>query len=52
MPARQRVDVDRVKQLLAQGLMQKTVALRLGISNQVVCQIAKGKYLQPREAVA
>jgi DNA-binding NarL/FixJ family response regulator len=46
------VDVDRVKQMLAQGLMQKTVALRLGISNQVVCKIANGTYLQPREAVA
>ncbi len=52
MPARHRVDIDRVKQLLAQGLQQKVVALRLGISNQVVCQIAKGKYPPAKEAVA
>jgi DNA-binding XRE family transcriptional regulator len=52
MPARNRVDVARVQQLLAQGVTQTAVAMRLGISKWVVCQIANGKYAQARRSVA
>ena len=43
MPPRQFVDADRVKRLLAQGLTQKQVCVRLGVSKSVVCNIANGK---------
>jgi transcriptional regulator with XRE-family HTH domain len=38
------VDVDRVKQLLSQGLTQSQVCQRLGVSKCTVSQIANGKY--------
>lgn len=44
MPPRKIVDVDRVKQLLAQGMTQTQVHRRLGVSKNVVCLIAHGKY--------
>ena len=44
MPFRQPVDVARVKQLLSQGLTQTQVHLRTGVSKNVVCLIAHGKY--------
>ena len=37
--------VDRVKQLLAEGVKQSAVAERLGVSKTVVCCIAHGKYV-------
>jgi transcriptional regulator with XRE-family HTH domain len=44
MPVRDRVPVDRIRQLLAQGLTQTQVAKRLGVSKGVVCSIANGRY--------
>jgi transcriptional regulator with XRE-family HTH domain len=44
MPVRDRVPVDRIRQLLAQGLTQGQVATRLGVSKGVVCAIAGGRY--------
>ena len=41
--------VDRVKQLLAEGVKQSAVAERLGVSKTVVNCIAHGKYLEPRK---
>jgi DNA-binding CsgD family transcriptional regulator len=32
MPGRPRIDIERVKQLLAQGVTQKHIAIRLGCS--------------------
>jgi hypothetical protein len=49
MPGRPPVPVDRVKQLLAEGVKQSAVAERLGVSKTVVCCIAHGKYLEPRK---
>ena len=49
MPPRQFVDVERVKQLLAQGLTQTQVHKRLGVSKNAVCLIANGKYAPPRK---
>ena len=43
MPERQRVDVARVKQLLAQGVAQHQIVKRLGLSKSVVSRIAAGK---------
>jgi predicted XRE-type DNA-binding protein len=48
MPGRPPVDVDRVKQLLAQGVKQSVVVQRLGVSKSVVSCIARGTYLEPR----
>jgi transcriptional regulator with XRE-family HTH domain len=50
MPPRQVVDVDRVKQLLSQGLTQTQVHRRLGVSKNAVCLIANGKYQERRPA--
>ena len=44
MPAREPVPVDRIRQLLAQGLTQTQVAKRLGVSKGVVSAIANGRY--------
>jgi len=44
MPPREFVDVERVKQLLAQGLTQTQVHKRLGVSKNTVCLIANGKH--------
>jgi transcriptional regulator with XRE-family HTH domain len=41
-----KVDVARVKQLLAQGLTQTQVVQRLGYSKCTVSMIANGKYTQ------
>jgi transcriptional regulator with XRE-family HTH domain len=49
MPGPQPVNVARIKQLLSQGLTQKQVTQRLGVSKSVVSMVANGKYL---EAVA
>jgi|LakMenE18May11ns_1017448.scaffolds.fasta_scaffold9576270_2 transcriptional regulator with XRE-family HTH domain len=49
MPERQRVDVARVKQLLAKGVAQHQIVKRLGLSKCTVSRIASGKY---PEAVA
>ena len=38
--------VDRVKQLLAEGVKQSAVAERLGVSKTVVNCIAHGKYVE------
>jgi predicted XRE-type DNA-binding protein len=48
MPGRPSVNVDRVKQLLAQGVKQSVVVQRLGVSKSVVSCIARGTYLEPR----
>ncbi|NBV47177.1 MAG: XRE family transcriptional regulator [Planctomycetia bacterium] len=37
-------NVDRVKQLLAQGMTQQQVAARTGLSKAVVSKIANGKH--------
>jgi len=44
MPSTPHVNVARVKQLLAQGLTQKQVVQRLGVSKCTVSMIANGKY--------
>ena len=49
MPAKPPVPVDRVKQLLDQGLKQSAVAQRLGVSKSVVSCIARGIYLEERK---
>lgn len=41
MPAVNKVPVERVKQLLAQGCTQQQVAIRLGVNKTSVCIIAK-----------
>jgi predicted XRE-type DNA-binding protein len=46
MPGRPPVPVDRVKQLLAEGVKQSAVAERLGVSKPVVNCIAHGKYVE------
>ena len=46
MPGRPPVPVDRVKQLLAEGVKQSAVAERLGVSKTVVNCIAHGKYVE------
>ena len=38
--------VDRVKQLLAQGVKQSAISERLGVSKSAVCCIAHGKYVE------
>jgi transcriptional regulator with XRE-family HTH domain len=43
MPARPTLDRERAKQLLAQGLTQKAVAIRLGVTPSVICRVAKEK---------
>jgi len=49
MPARPQVPVDRVKQLLDQGVQQSAIVQRLSISKSVVSCIARGVYLEPRK---
>jgi len=49
MPAKPPVPVDRVKQLLDQGVQQSAVAQRLAVSKSVVSCIARGIYLEPRK---
>jgi transcriptional regulator with XRE-family HTH domain len=43
MPTGKKIDEARVRQLLAQGLTQKQVSLRLGYSKSAVCRIANEK---------
>ena len=45
MPAKNTVNVARVQQLIAQGVTQKAISLRLGVAQSAVSQIAAGKYL-------
>ena len=49
MPAKPAVPVDRVKQLLDQGVKQQVIVQRLGVSKSVVSCIAHGTYLEPRK---
>jgi predicted XRE-type DNA-binding protein len=49
MPAKPPVQVDRVKQLLAEGLKQSRIVQRLGVFKSVVSCIARGIYLEPRK---
>ena len=37
MPGKPRIDIERVKQLLAQGVTPKHIALRLGCSPAGLC---------------
>ena len=41
---RDAVNVDRIRQLLADGCTQKQVSVRLGVSKGVVSAVANGKY--------
>jgi DNA-binding CsgD family transcriptional regulator len=41
MPPQIRIDRERVKQLLAQGLTQKQIAIRLGVSTPGVATVVK-----------
>ena len=43
------VPVDRVKQLLDQGVKQSAIVQRLGVSKSVVSCIAHGTYLERRK---
>ena len=45
MPSRDKVDRERVRQLLAKGLTQAQVCVRLGISRAVVSKVANEKPL-------
>jgi predicted XRE-type DNA-binding protein len=47
MPAKPPVPVDRVKQLLDQGVKQQVIVQRLGVSKSVVSCVAHGTYLEP-----
>lgn len=49
MPGRPPVPVDRVKQLLDQGVKQSAIVQRLAVSKSVVSCIARGIYLEPRK---
>ena len=49
MPAKPAVPVDRVKQLLDQGVKQSVVVQRLGVSKSVVSCVARGTYLEQRK---
>jgi len=49
MPGKTPVPVDRVKQLLDQGVKQSAIVQRLRVSKSVVSCIAHGTYLQPRK---
>ena len=49
MPSKPPVPIDRVKQLLGQGVKQSVIVQRLGVSKSVVSCIAHGTYLQPRK---
>jgi transcriptional regulator with XRE-family HTH domain len=40
MPAKNKIDRERVRQLLAQGLTQRQVCLRLGVNKSTVSNIA------------
>lgn len=42
MPPVNRVPVERVRQLLSQGVMQKHIAIRLGVSKGTISRIASG----------
>lgn len=44
MPARQKPPVERIRQLLSQGVQQSVICTRLGVSKSVVSKIATGKY--------
>jgi len=44
MPAVQKVNADRVRQLLATGLTAPQIAARLGCSASVVSRISRNKY--------
>ena len=48
---RRKVDVARVRELLARGCTQSQVAARLGVAKSAVCQIASGKYGKDKEGV-
>jgi len=49
MPGKTPAPIDRVKQLLDQGVKQSVVVQRLGVSKSVVSCIAHGTYLEPRK---
>lgn len=42
MPARVRPDNERIRQLLAQGVQQRVIAKRFGVSERAVHRVAKG----------
>lgn len=44
MPPRAKVDVGRVRQLVAEGVAHRDVAERLGVSRSVVSRVAMGIY--------
>lgn len=44
MPPRVKVNVGRVRQLVAQGVAHRDVAERLGVSRSVVSRVAMGIY--------
>ena len=43
MPRRPKLDVDRIRYLLDQGMRQAAVARRLGVTQAAVCTAAKGR---------
>ena len=43
MPGVQKIDAERIRQLLAQGVPQKHIAQRLGCSTTAVQRVAKGQ---------
>ena len=43
MPPRPKLDVDRIRYLLDQGMRQAAVARRLGVTQAAVCTAAKGR---------
>ena len=43
MPSKPTIDYERVRQLLAQGVMQKHIAIRLGVSKGCISRIVSGK---------
>ncbi|NBW15925.1 MAG: XRE family transcriptional regulator [Caulobacteraceae bacterium] len=51
MPPRDRVPIDRIRELLARGVRQKQIAQRLGVSLSVINCIANGRYRHERTEV-
>jgi DNA-binding transcriptional regulator LsrR (DeoR family) len=41
MPARTVVPVERIRQLLVQGLTQQQIALRMAVNKTSVCKVAR-----------
>jgi DNA-binding CsgD family transcriptional regulator len=48
MPGRPRIDIERVKQLLAEGLRPKAIALRLGCSPAGLCTAIRRMRLEAK----